>query len=212
MRIGMLEATTAALAALAVASTANAGIVGFVGDTTLEGGWYAFEDEFDVDMTPIIHGGAIYETVISIDVPEFNGSLDFDIGHSLRHIGYGWATWGHGYQGEVFYNNGSYGTGYDINIPNVTAFDAYIEPNPFLLHTFTITAFGSDGSTETVVRDAHGSSGAAHFGFYTTDGEALTRIEISGTSDWAMGEWRYALPAPGVLALFGLAALTRRRR
>ena len=200
----------AALATAAVSSVATAGVVGFLGDTTLPGGWGAFEDLVGYEMVPIVHGGTPYETVYTIGTN--TGSLDFDIGHSLRHIGYGWATWSHGYGGEVFYNNGSYGTGYDINIPGATAFDAYIEPNPFSLQTFTITAYGSGGGSDTVVREAHGSAGAAHFGFYTTGGEALTRIEISGTSDWAVGEFRYGIPAPGALALLGLAALARRRR
>ena len=40
-------------------------------------------------------------THTSIDVPEFGGSLDFDVGHSLRYIGMGWAGWGHDYTGEV---------------------------------------------------------------------------------------------------------------
>ena len=200
----------AGLAALAVTSVASAGIVGFVGDQTLEGGWYAFEAEFGVDMTVIYHGGSPYETVTSIDVPEFGGSLDMP-GHSLRQIGYGWATWSHGYTGEVFYNNGAYLTQYDLNMAGVGAFDAYIEPNPFSEQYFTVTATGSAGGSAQVDVTAHGSSGASHFGFYAT-GETLVSIEISGTSDWAIGEWRVGVPAPGALALFGLAALRRRRR
>ena len=201
----------AVFAAAAVTSVASAGIVGFVGDQTLEGGWYAFEAEFGVDMTVIYHGGSPYEEVTSIDVPEFGGSLDFSVSHSLRHIGYGWATWSHGYTGEVFYNNGAYYVEYDLNMEGVGAFDAYIEPNPFQEHYFTVTANGSAGGSAQVEVTAHGSAGASHFGFYAT-GETLVSIEISGTSDWAMGEWRVGAPAPGALALFGLAALRRRRR
>ena len=207
----MTKFALAALATASVTSFATAGVVGFLGDTTLEGGWDAFEDMVGVEMVEIYDGGSAFAEVSSIDVPEFGGSLDFDASHSLRQIGSGWATWSHGYTGEVFYNNGLLATGYDLNMDGVYAFDAYIEPNPFSVQTFTITAYGSDGGMDTVVRDADGSSGAAHFGFYST-GETLTRIEIEGSSDWAIGEWRVGTPTPGALALLGLAGLTARRR
>ncbi len=212
MRLEKLKIDIGAMAAAAIASTAGASIVGFVGDTTLEGGWYAFEDEFDVEMTPIIHGGAPYETVISIDVPEFGGSLDFDAGHSLRHIGYGWASWSHGYTGEVFYNNGVYEMGYDLNMNGVGAFDAYIEPNGAgAVHMYEVTAFGSAGGEAQAVCSAYGDAGATHFGFYAT-GETIVRIEIKGTCDWAMGEWRVGIPTPGVMVLLGVGALCEGRR
>jgi len=207
----MSKFALAALAAAALTSAASAGVIGFLGDTTIEGGWDAFEAEFGAEMTVIYDGGSAYSEVSSIAVPEFGGSLDFDASHSLRQIGSGWATWSHGYTGEVFYNNGLLETGYDLNMSGVYAFDAYIEPNPFSLQTFTITAYGSDGGMDTVVRDAEGSAGAAHFGFFAS-GETLTRIEIEGSSDWAIGEWRVGTPAPGALALLGLAGLTARRR
>jgi len=205
----LLLAATAATATMT--SCAHAAIIGFVGDTTLEGGWYAFEDEFDVDMTIIHHGGAVYETVTSIDVPEFGGSLELDSPHSLRHIGQGWATWSHGYTGEVFYNNGKMFVGFDLDMSSVGAFDAYLEPNCFSIHGYAVTAYGSMGSEVTVEFQAHGSYGANHFGFYAVD-ETLVRIEIHGTCDWAIGEWRVGVPTPATAALLALAALRRRRR
>jgi len=209
MRIAQPGYAAAVLAA-AAASCAHAGIVGFVGDTTLQGGWYAFEDEFDVEMTVIYHGGAPYETVSSIDVPEYGGSIDFDSPHSLRHIGYGWATWSHGYTGEVFYNNGLYFTGYDLNLKNVFAFDAYIEPNAGYTMSY-VTAFGCNGGEAAVEFAAHWSAGAKHFGFYAED-ERIVRMEIESGSDWAIGEWRVGTPAPGTALLLTLAGLCRRRR
>jgi len=200
-----------AAAAAAIACAAHAGIVGFVGDTTLQGGWYAFEDAFDVDMTVIYHGGAPYESVVSIDVPEFGGSLDFDAPHSLRHIGYGWATWSHGYTGEVFYTNGATFMGYDLNLAGVSAFDAYVEPNSDTGGHYTITAFGSAGGEATVEFYTPWAYGARHFGFYAED-EALQRIEVSATGDWAIGEWRVGTPAPGAAGLLILAGLRGRRR
>ena len=201
----------AAAAAVGMTSCAPAAIVGFVGDTTLEGGWYAFEDAFDVDMTVIHHGGAPYETVTGIEVPEFGGSLEFDSPHSLRHIGSGWATWSHGYMGEVFYNNGKYFVGYDLNMDGVSAFDAYVEPNSDSGGNYSITAFGSAGGQASVEFYTHWCCAAKHFGFHVTD-EDLVRIEVSASGDWAIGEWRVGTPTPGALALLGLAGLATRRR
>ncbi len=197
----------ALLASIAITTTTKGEIFGFVGDTTYEGGWYAFEDEFDVEMTPIIHGGAPFESVISIDVPEFGGSLDFDSDHSLRHIGSGWGIWGHGYAGEVFYNNGHFEMGYYLNMQGVQAFDAYIIPN-WGYPEYHVTAYGSGGGQASIEFDAVWSFGATHFGFYSAD-EDLVRIEIEG-NDWAIGEWRVGVPAPGVLALFAVAGLRGR--
>ncbi len=198
----------AGLAAVSITSVASAGIVGFVGDQTLEGGWYAFEDHFGVAMEVLTSPGSVYDTVYSI--PSTYGDLTFDAGHSLRMIGQGWATWSHGYTGQVFYNNGLMATGYDMP-GGIAAFDAYLEPNPFALHDFVATAYGSAGGEVTIDFQAHGSAGANHFGFFAT-GEDLVRIEISGSADWAIGEFRVGIPAPGALALLGLAGLAGRRR
>ncbi len=199
------------VAVAAVAGTAGASIVGFVGDTTLEGGWYAFEDEFDVDMTPIVHGGAMFETVSSIEVPEFGGSLDFDVDHSLRYIDGGWGGWSHGYLGEVFYSNGAVTMGYDLNMDDAYAFDAYIVPNPTSWHSFNAIAYGSAGGEVAIVFGTCGFTDATHFGFYAT-GETIERIEIQATCDWAIGEWRVGVPGPGSLMLLGIAGVFGRRR
>jgi len=201
----------AAALAAALASCAQAAITGFVGDTTLEGGWFAFEDTFDVDMTVIHHGGAPYETVTGIDVPEFGGVLKFDFPHSLRHVGYGWATWSHGYTGEVFYTNGACFMGYDLHMSRVSAFDAYVEPNCDGCGSFVITAFGSAGGQASVDFYTSWCCAARHFGFYSLD-EDVVRIEVWATGDWAIGEWRVGVPAPGSLALLALAGTRRRRR
>ena len=195
-----------AVTAAGIAAATHAEIVGFVGDTTLEGGWYAFEDEFDVEMTVIYHGGAPYESVISIEVPEFGGSLDFDAPHSLRIVGYGWASWGHGYDGEVFYTNGLYDMGYDLNMQGVGAFDTYLNTNVGW-GDYAVTAYGSEGGKATVEFDQYWSAPAIHFGFYSPD-EELLKIEItSNYHAWAIGEWRVGVPGPGTLALSAVPAL-----
>ncbi len=208
-RAGLIAVSTAG-AVLGLAAAAGADVVGFVGDTTLEGGWYAFEDEFDVDMTVIHHGGAVYDTVYGIDVPEFNGSLDFDAGHSLRRIGYGWATWSHGYTGEVFYNNGAFSMGYDLNMDEVHAFDAYLDHDLGAIHWYEITAYGSGGGEATAELQIQ-SGGSTHFGFYAA-GETIERIEIEGSGQWTIGEWRVGVPSPGVMGAFALAVLWANRR
>ena len=199
-----------ALAAAAIACAAPATIIGFVGDTTLEGGWYAFEDTFDVDMTPIIHGGEPYETVTHIDYGfgGESGTIHFPP-HSLRHIGSGWAHWSHGYEGEVFYSNGAVAVTYTFEGDAVGAFDAYLSPN-WEPNGYVVTAHGSEGGEATVEFEMLGIQEATHFGFFAT-GEAIVAVKVMGSKDYAIGEWRVGVPAPATAALLSIAGLYGRR-
>ena len=78
-----------------------------------------------------------------------------------REIGNGWATWSHGYTGDVYYNNGD--NNITMTMPAGTgAFYFYAEPDPF--ETFSITATADDG---TITIPVTGSAGANGFGFWT---------------------------------------------
>ncbi len=48
---------------------------------------------------------------------------------SVRQIGFGWATWSHGYTGNVYYTNGQTTIGGNLSA-GVKAFYLYAEPNP----------------------------------------------------------------------------------
>ncbi len=162
-------------------------LVGFIGDTTLAGGWTAFETAAGRTMEVLSSGlsGASQVTVL----PSSFGNVNLNPAHMNLFIGAGWASWSHGYTGEVFWTQGSTTT--TINMPSgVGAYDCYIEPNPFAVHSFTVTGTASDASDVTIIVTADGSGGASHFGFYSTGSCCLTSVTITGAVDWAMGELR----------------------
>lgn len=133
-------------------------------------------------------------------VPGPGGSLTFDqpLTHDLAgDINTGWATWSHGYTGDVYDTVGAANpNSVTISLPNSTyAFDFYIEPTPFL--SFDITATAQDGTfiTETVL----GQGGASGYGFYTTAGWTLTSIAINAPgTDFAVGEFGINVGSTGV--------------
>jgi len=171
-------------------------VQGFLGDTTIEGGWTAFEMASGVtDMTVITSAVPDFAVVSVIDIPD-EGSLGLLPEHEKRTVGASWATWSHGYGGEVFWTRGS--TAATYMMPEGTgAFDLYLEPNPFMVHDFTVTAIADNGDAQTVSMSVNGVSGASHVGFWVDAGCSLDRIQVSGTSDWAVGEWRISVSGGG---------------
>jgi hypothetical protein len=102
-------------------------------------------------------------------------------------IGSGWATWSHGYQGDVYYTGGS--RSQSIKLPAGTrAFYFYVEPNPLDdLYEFQVKA---DGVLSPIF-EAHGSSGAKYVGVYNTAG-TINSIEIACEVDFASGEYGWS--------------------
>lgn len=155
---------------------------------------------------------AVFGNEVSIDVAEGApfGPISFDSPMSHREIGNGWATWSHGYGGDVYYNNGD--NNITISMPaNTGAFYFYAEPDPF--DVFNITATADDGATLTLA--VNGSSGANGFGFWTA-GAPIVSVTVSSDVGFAVGEFGLArsVPTPGAVALLGLGGLVgvRRRR
>jgi hypothetical protein len=173
-------------------------VSGFVGDTTIAGGWDAFESLVGKDMEVLSSGANEFDQVT--DIPWSRpGTLNLNPAHMKLIVGSSWATWSHGYTGEIFWTQGA--TSATLTMPNadhqVSAFDCYLEPNPFSVNTFTITGTAFNGDTTTFTMTANGSSGASHFGVYTTDGCCLQSVTISGQVDWAIGELRLGQCKPG---------------
>ena len=88
-------------------------------------------------MTPVPDPGAPACTGILPPgpIPTPGGDITVSPWSSQRCIGSGWATWSHGYVGDVYYSDGA--TSQTITLPPGTgAFYFYVEPDPFALHTF----------------------------------------------------------------------------
>jgi hypothetical protein len=151
-------------------------------------------------MTPVPYPGAPACTGDTPPLPVDGG----DIGISpwdgtSRCIGSGWATWSHGYTGDVYYTGGA--TSQVLTFPAGTkAAYFYVEPDPFALHTFEAIAQPCGVSTGPF--DAHGSYGATYVGFYATGSATIESITITCTSGvpFAVGELGWAGdggPGPG---------------
>jgi hypothetical protein len=168
-------------------------------------------------MTPFPGDGRpLFTSVTSVPSP-LGGNVGFSIPLDHRKVGIGWATWSHGYAGDVYYTRGA-NTVTLTMAGDTGAFYFYAEPNPFGKYDITAQA----GNNTILTLNVDGNSGARGFGFYADPGQTLTAITISSTVDFAIGEFGVAhkqTPEPTTLALAGLAGLTlggysfaRRRR
>jgi hypothetical protein len=127
-------------------------------------------------MTPFpLDGRPLGNVENQVDAPlSCGGALDFSVPSTHTRIGLGWASWSHGYTGDVYYNFGSTIT---ITLPpNTNAFYCYAEPNTFGF--FTVEALANDG-TSSGPMPVNGLGGATGFAFYTTGACNLTTITIN---------------------------------
>jgi hypothetical protein len=139
-------------------------------------------------MSPFGNDGRTLGNNVTTIPSPITGDIAFDVAMQHNKIGSGWATWSHGYTGDVYYTNGA--TTITITMPaNTGAFYFYAEPNPF--QSFDMTAVANDGSTSGPI-SVNGSSGATYFGFHVTGGMALASITISSMVDFAVGEFGIA--------------------
>lgn len=121
-------------------------------------------------------------------VPGPTGQIGFNYPVYHYRIGSGWATWSHGYSGDIYYTSG--GTSLTISLPPDTgAFYFYAEPNSYDWFSFTATT--QDGTTSGAV-SVFGSSGATYFGFYSPVDSPLQTISITAGDNFAVGEFGIA--------------------
>jgi hypothetical protein len=134
-------------------------------------------------------------TVTGVNDPA--GSITFS--PTLTHVtvGNGWATWSHGYTGDVYYTTNNPAT-ITIALPAGTnAFYLYAEPNT--LSPFTVTATAQDGTTSGPVL-VNGDGGASYFGFYGTGGATLASITVTTDDTLGLGIGEFGISptaAPG---------------
>jgi len=177
--------------AMLFAPAANAEIIGVAGGTDAPAptlGPYQMTS-FLPDPRPL------GDFVTSVPSP-LEGELGFSIPISHRRIGEGWATWSHGYTGDVYYTYSQ--SEVTIELPGGTrAFYFYVEPTVSIA-TFSATA--DDGTS--VEQTAMGSYGAVYFGFFADDPddppiESITVVIIT-SYDFVIGEFGVSAgePAP----------------
>jgi hypothetical protein len=130
------------------------------------------------------------------DVPDPAGTITFSQPLTHSEVGNGWATWSHGYTGDVYHN--SNGSAITITMPAGTkAFYLYAEPNTF--DVFDVQATAQDGTTSGPV-PVQGNSGARYFGFYGTGDAEIATITVTTTDTTGLGVGEFGIfPAGPVI-------------
>lgn len=135
-----------------------------------------------------LDGRPLFADVTNVVDPA--GAIAFSPALNHRRIGSGWATWSHGYTGDVYATGGA--TSVTVTLPAGTgAFRFYAEPDPFAV--INITATAQDGTTTGPI-PVDGNGGAQYFGVYTTS-STLASVTITSTTDFAIGEFGLAFKA-----------------
>jgi hypothetical protein len=118
------------------------------------------------------------------------GSITFSPALTHVRVGNGWATWSHGYTGDVYYTTNNPPT-ITITLPAGTnAFYLYAEPNT--LSPFNVTATAQDGTTSGPIV-VNGNGGASYFGFYATGGAALAAITVTSDDTQGLGVGEFGI-------------------
>ncbi|MBK8406064.1 MAG: hypothetical protein IPL25_18940 [Saprospiraceae bacterium] len=155
-RTGFLSLLLSAIASLSYGGVVFNGSPGTAAPPNTLGGLQVFP--FPLDPRTL----GVDETFVN---PAFDcpSSLLFSGPLNHRRIGAGWATWSHGYNGDVYVSNG---TTITLTLPaNTRAFYLYVEGNNFAPANITATA--NDGSSSGPV-PVVGNAGARYYGFTPT--------------------------------------------
>lgn len=179
-------------------------------------------------LTPFPFGYDDPRTGFVADVPSpLGGMLIFSSAMEILTVGSGWASWSHGFDGDVYAVDlavlnpeGKYEVTLDLPV-ETGAFLFYAEPA--VDGEFTITARLDDGTL--LSQEVQGTAGAKGFGFWASPGSSLASITVSSefeNVDFAIGEFsiaRAVVPEGGtvvvgglMLGLLGVPVLRRLRR
>jgi hypothetical protein len=190
-KLALMLAVVGTLLAPALASVPTAQAVGAL--TFVNGGTAAPASTLGpFTMTPFNVDPTVDGTPVTSVATPLGGSVTFDHPLVKETVPSGWATWSHGYTGDVYTNADD---SFDVNtvtifLPaNTLGFYTYIEPN--IQNTFNITATTEDGSTSGAVA-VSGAGGATYFGFYGDASNPIVSITITaaaGANGFAVGEF-----------------------
>ncbi len=123
------------------------------------------------------------------DVPDPAGTISFASPLSHHRVQDGWATWSHGYLGDVYFTGDGGEKEVEITVPTGTkAFSFYVEPNTFA--RFTAEAIADDGTSSEAV-EIEGYAGARYFGFAGVAGRTVSSITVKASDPmgFAIGEF-----------------------
>ena len=145
--------------------------------------------KFVDDSRPVSGVGSLVSSVSASNDCPVGIQFNLPVNHREVPAG-GWATWSHGYTGDVYATFGG-ALSRTITLPNNTRpFYLYIEGNNF--NSVNITATANDGTTSGPI-PVSGFAGATYYGFYTTGVNCmLTTITINvgaGSGGYAVGEF-----------------------
>jgi len=158
---------------------------------------------------------AVGDSVMDVPSPLGYADLQFDKAVWHREIGAGWATWSHGYTGDVyFFEDYADGPELQITLPSgCLAFYLYVEPNLFSTFDFDVKSSAAAISTQITLFGVDGNAGANGVGFWTDDPSdvllSITVTEVAGAAQgFAVGEFGINVPEPETYALLaGLGLL-----
>jgi hypothetical protein len=142
-------------------------------------------------MTPFANDARpLGALVATVPAPLGLGNVSFNPSVIHWKVTMGWATWSHGYLGDVYQVSGG-GTAVTMTLPvlKTKAFYFYAEPNPFAV--INITATTDDGTTSGPI-PVNGNGGARYFGFFTLGADTIASITVTSTANFAVGEFGIA--------------------
>ncbi|MFG0284847.1 MAG: hypothetical protein ACF8R7_10540 [Phycisphaerales bacterium JB039] len=128
------------------------------------------------------------------------GDLLFNQPLSHRRIGDGWATWSHGYAGDVYFADNDIPV--TLGVPPATSrFIAYVEPSPFADIAFEFSAVGASGVRK-FTDVIHGDAGAKGYGFADDAYVAGVTVQAAdGDTAFAVGEFSIRTECANILNL-----------
>jgi hypothetical protein len=195
-RAGVWAVSLAVVVAVGMAGSAGAAITFSAGPgtgapTATLGGLPVVP--FPLDPRPFGESGF---NVTSVPTPA-GGSVGFNDVVNHDRIGSGWASWSHGYTGDV-YDSFLLGdqTTRTLTLPVGTkAFYSYVEPTG---GTFDVTAIAQDGTSSGPV-SVVASSGAKYLGFSATGSDTINSIVVTfaaSASGFGVGEFGINISPP----------------